>query len=73
MLFYYKPNTTHLVPLVQQLIYLTKSECTWRRTVEREQGELGFKGWVEAGSCGKDREAWRERTQGPISLRAKRT
>ena len=46
---------------------------TWRRTVERERGELGFKGWTEAGSCAKDREAWRERTQGPISLRGKRT
>ena len=46
---------------------------TWRRTVERERGELGFKGWAEAGSCAKDREAWRERTQGPISLRGKRT
>ena len=34
---------------------------TWRRTIEREQGELGFKGWAEAGSCAKDREAWRER------------
>ena len=30
---------------------------TWRRTVEREQGELGLKGWTEAGSCAKDREA----------------
>ena len=27
---------------------------TWQ-TVEREQGELGFKGWAEAGSCAKDR------------------
>ena len=34
---------------------------TWRRTVKRERGELGFKGWTEAGSCAKDREAWRER------------
>ena len=34
---------------------------TWRRTVERERGELGFKGRTEAGSCAKDREAWRER------------
>ena len=25
---------------------------TWRRTVERERGELGFKDWTEAGSCG---------------------
>ena len=24
---------------------------TWRRTVERERGEVGFKGWTEAGSC----------------------
>ena len=46
---------------------------TWPRTVERERGELGFKGWVEAGSCTKDREAGRERTKGPISLRGKRT
>ena len=29
--------------------------------VERERGELGFKGWAEAGSCVKDQEAWRER------------
>ena len=35
---------------------------TWRRTVEREKrGEFGFKGCTEAGSCVKDREAWRER------------
>ena len=46
---------------------------TWQRTVERERSELGFKGWTEAGSCAKDREAWRERTLGPISLRGKRT
>jgi len=45
---------------------------TWRRTVERKQGELGFKDWTEATSCAKDREAWRERTQGPISLKGKR-
>ena len=45
---------------------------TWRRTVERERGELGFKDWTEAGSCAKDREAWRKRTQGPISLKGKR-
>ena len=35
---------------------------TWRRTVERERGELGFKVWTEACSCEKEREAWRERT-----------
>ena len=29
---------------------------TWRRTVERERGELGFKGWTEAGCCAKERE-----------------
>ena len=46
---------------------------TWRRTVERERGELGFKGWTEAGSCATAREARRERMQGPISLRGKRT
>ena len=28
---------------------------TWRRTVERERGDFGFKGcWSEAGSCAKD-------------------
>ena len=26
---------------------------------------LGSKGWAEAGSCAKDREAWRQSTQGP--------
>ena len=36
---------------------------TWRRTVERERGERGFKGWAEAGSCAKDREAWREKVR----------
>ena len=30
---------------------------TWQRTVEREQGELGFNDWTEASSCAKDREA----------------
>ena len=45
---------------------------TWRVTVERERGELGFKDWTEAGSCARDRETWRERTQGPISLKGKR-
>ena len=49
-----------------------KPKETWQRTVERERGELGLKGWTEAGCCAKDREAWRERTQGPISLRRKR-
>ena len=43
-----------------------RSKEIWRRTAERERGELGFKGWTEAGSCAKDREAWRGRTQGPI-------
>ena len=31
-----------------------RAKETWRRTVEREGGELGFKGWAEAGSCAKD-------------------
>ena len=39
--------------------------------IERERGELGFKGCTEAGSCAKDREAWRERTQGPIPSEGK--
>ena len=30
---------------------------TWRRTVDRKRGELGFKDWTKAGSCAKDREA----------------
>ena len=46
---------------------------TWRRTVEKERGELGFKGWTEASSCAKNRETWRDRTEGPISLKGKRT
>ena len=34
---------------------------TWRRTVERERGELGFKGWTEAGSlCERPRSLERE-------------
>ena len=44
---------------------------TWRRTVERERGQLGLKGYTEAGSCAKDRDAWRKRTQGPIYIRGK--
>ena len=44
---------------------------TWRITVERERGELGFKGWTEAGSFAKDRKACRERTQRLISLKDK--
>ena len=28
--------------------------------VEREQSELGFRGWTEAGSCAKDQEACRQ-------------
>ena len=40
---------------------------TWRRTVEKERVEFGFKVWMEACTCAKNREAWRERTQGPIS------
>ena len=44
---------------------------TWQGTVERERGELWFKDWTEAGSSAKDREAWRERTHGPISLKGK--
>ena len=46
---------------------------TWRRTVEKERGELGFKGWTEASCCAKNRETWRDRTEGPISLKGKRT
>ena len=34
---------------------------TWRRTVERERGELGFKGWTEAGSCATEKLGERER------------
>ena len=43
---------------------------TWRRTVERERGEFGFKGWLHAGTCAKNREAWRTRTwcKAPFSL-----
>ena len=33
---------------------------TWRRTLERERGELGFKGWTEAGSCERPRSLERE-------------
>ena len=32
---------------------------TWRRTVERERGELGFEGWTEAGIRAKDQEVWK--------------
>ena len=46
---------------------------TWRRTVEKERGELGFNGWTEASNCARNRDTWRERTQGPISLKGKRT
>ena len=46
---------------------------TWRRTVKKERGELGFKGWTEASSCAKNRETWRDRTEGPISLKGKST
>ena len=45
---------------------------TWRRMVERKRDELGFKDWTKADSCARDQEAWRERTQGPISLKGKR-
>ena len=37
------------------------------RTVEKERAEFGFKVWMEACTCAKNREAWREKTQGPIS------
>ena len=46
---------------------------TWRRTVERERGDFGFKAWLDPETCAKNREAWRERTQGPFSLVGKRT
>ena len=46
---------------------------TWRRTVERGRGEFGFKVWLDAGTCARNREAWRARTQGPISLVGRKT
>ena len=32
---------------------------TWRRTVERERGKLGFKSWEAAGAAARDRQLWR--------------
>ena len=66
---YLRSSTTTCQTPDDEFIRWDDGGMTWRRTVERERGELGFKGWTEAGSCAKDREAWRERTQGPISLR----
>ena len=32
---------------------------TWRRTVERERGKLGFNSWEAAGAAARDRQLWR--------------
>ena len=33
---------------------------TWRRTVERERSEMGFKTWTEAARIAINRERWKE-------------
>ena len=40
---------------------------TWRRTVEKERGALGFKSWSEVAVVACDRVTWRRRFSGPFS------
>ena len=39
---------------------------TWRRTVNKERGHLGFKAWRQAQIAARDKGAWRRRVNGPI-------
>ena len=39
---------------------------TWRRTVEKERCEMGFKTWTEAARIAIDRKRWKETIKSPI-------
>ena len=39
---------------------------TWRRTVERERCEMGFKTWAEAAKVAIDRKRWKGTIKSPI-------
>ena len=38
----------------------------WRRTVERERCEMGFKTWTEAARIAIDRRRWKDKIKSPI-------
>ena len=42
-----------------------RPKTTWRRTVERERGMMGFSSWSAAGAVAKDRDRWRRLITGP--------
>ena len=44
---------------------------TWRRTVERERCEMGFKTWTEAARIAIDRKRWKDTIKSP-KLQVKR-
>ena len=42
-----------------------RPKTTWRRTVERERGMMGFSSWSAAGAVTKYRDRWRRLIIGP--------
>ena len=44
----------------------TRPSETWRRTVERERCEMGFKTWAVAERIAIDRKRWKDTTKSPI-------
>ena len=36
-----------------------RPKTTWRRTVEKERGEMGWSSWHQARTVAKDRDRWR--------------
>ena len=39
---------------------------TWRRTVEKERCEMGFKTWTKAARTAIDRKRWKDTLKSPI-------
>ena len=36
-------------------------KTTWRRTVEKERSDAGWRSWEQARACARDRDSWRKR------------
>ena len=44
-----------------------RPKTTWRRTVERERGEAGWRTWEKVRSEAADREKWRSCVEAPCA------
>ena len=43
-----------------------RPRVTWRRTVEKERSQIGFKTWIEAARTAIDRKRWKDTVKSPI-------